>query len=323
MKLPRRAVLQLATAAAALPVTSWVASAESYPARPVHMIVDLPPGLAPDVLARIVGPLLSQRLGQEFVIENKPGAGGNIGAEYVVHAAPDGYTLLVIISGNAAGGALYPNLTFNFARDIAAISFLGYTPFVVVINPSVPVKTIPELIAYAKANPGKLNCASPGAGTAPHLAFELFRMMTGVEIVHVPYRTAYVPDLLGGQVQLAFPAAPAVLGFIRSGKLQTLGVTSATRMAALPDVPTIADSVPGYEGSGWVGVGAPAKTPADIIAKLNKEINAIIGDPAMKERFVALGAEPQLMTAGEFDHLIANAADKWAKVIKFANIKPE
>jgi tripartite-type tricarboxylate transporter receptor subunit TctC len=295
MKLARRAVLQLATAAAALPASAWIAGAESYPARPVHMIVDLPPGLAPDVLARLVGPLLSQRLGGEIVVENKPGAGGNIGAEYVVHAAPDGYTLLVMISGNAAGGALYPNLTFNFAR----------------------------FIAYAKANPGKLNFASPGAGTAPHLAFELFRMMTGVDIVHVPYRTAYVPDLLGDQVQLAFPAVPAVLGFIHSGKLQVLGVTSATRMAALPEVPTIAESVPGYEGSGWVGVGAPAKTPADIVAKLNKEINAIIGDPAMKERFVALGAEPQLMTPANFDKLIANAADKWAKVIKFANIKPE
>ena len=323
MKLPRRAVLQLATAAAALPASAWIAGAESYPARPVHMIVDLPPGLAPDVLARLVGPLLSQRLGGEIVVENKPGAGGNIGAEYVAHAAPDGYTLLVMISGNAAGGALYPNLTFNFARDIAAVAFLGYTPFVVAINPSIPVKTIPELIAHAKANPGKLNFASPGAGTAPHLAFELFRMMTGVDIVHVPYRTAYVPDLLGGQVQLVFAAVPPVLGFIHSGKLQALGVTSATRMAALPDVPTIAESVPGYEGSGWVGIGAPAKTPADIVAKLNKEINAIIGEPAMKARFVALGAEVELMAPAEFDRLIANAADKWAKVIKFANIKPE
>ena len=323
MKLPRREALRIAAAVAALPATVRIVNAESYPARPVHMIVDLPAGLAPDVLARLVGPLLSQRLGEEFVIENKPGAGGNIGAEYVVHAAPDGYTLLVMISGNAAGGALYPNLTFSFARDIAAIAFLGYTPFVVAINPSIPVKTIPELIAYAEANPGKLNFASPGAGTAPHLAFELFRMMTGVEIVHVPYRTAYVPDLLAGQVQLAFPAVPAVLGFIHSGKLQALGVTSATRMAALPDVPTIADSVPGYEGSGWVGVGAPRATPANIVDKLNKEINAIVGDPAMKARFVVLGAEPQLMTPAEFDHLIASAADKWAKVIKFANIKPE
>jgi len=323
MKLPRRSVLQLATASAALPPTSWVASAESYPARPVHMIVDLPPGLAPDVLARLIGPPLSQRLGEEFVIENKPGAGGNIGAEYVVHAAPDGYTLLVIISGNAAGGALYPNLTFNFVRDIAAVAFLGYTPFVVVVNPSLPIKTVPELIAYAKANPGKLNFASPGAGTAPHLAFELFRMMTGVNIVHVPYRASYVPDLLSGQAQLAFAAAPPVLGFIHSGKLQALGVTSATRMVALPDVPAIAESVPDYEGSGWVGVGAPAKTPADVIDKLNKEINAIIGDPAMKARFVALGAEAQPMTPAEFGKLIANAADKWAKVIKFAGIKPE
>ena len=200
------------------------------------MIVDIPAGLAPDVVARLVAPPLSAQLGQQFIIENKPGAGGNVGAEYVIRAAPDGYTLLVMISGNAASAALYPHLDFNFVRDITPIAFMGYTPFVVVVNPSIPAKTLPELIAYAKANPGKLNLASPGAGTAPHLAFELFRMMTGVDIVHVPYRAPYMPDLLGGQVQVAFVAAPPVLGFFKSGKLRALAVTSAARMDALPDV---------------------------------------------------------------------------------------
>jgi len=226
-----------------------------------------------------------------------------------------------MISGNAASAALYPNLTFNFVRDVEAITFLGYTPFVVVVNPSVPAKTIPELIAYAKANPGKLNLASPGAGTAPHLAFELFRMMTGVNIVHVPYRTPYIPDLLGGQVQLAFVAAPTVLGYIQSGKLLALGVTSAQRLEALPNVPTIAESVPGYEGSGWLGLAAPKHTPRDIVGRLNKEVNAVMAAPAMKTRLIGLGVEWTPMSPAEFSSLIADAAAKWAKVIKFANIK--
>jgi tripartite-type tricarboxylate transporter receptor subunit TctC len=272
-------------------------------------------------LARLIGPPLSQQLGQDFVIENKPGAGGNVGAEYVIHAAPDGYTLLMMISGNAANAALYPNLDFNFVRDIAPIAFIGYTPFVVVVHPSIPTKTISELIAYAEANQGKLNFASQGAGTAPHLAFELFRMMTDVNIVHVPYRTSYLPDLLAGQVQLAFATVPPVLGYIRTGKLPALGVTSTKRMEALPDVPPIAETLPGYEGSGWAGVGAPRGTQAEIIDNLNKNINAIISDPALKERFVALGALPETMTPSQFGTLITNAAGKWAKVIAFANIK--
>ena len=284
MKIPRREFLHLGAAAAALSVNCRIAMADSYPSRPVHMIVDVPAGLAPDVLARLVGAPLAQRLGQDFVVEDKPGAGGNIGAEYVIRAAPDGYTLLVMISGNAAGAALYPNLDFNFVRDIAPIAFLGYTPFVIVVHPSVTAKTLSELIAYAKANPGKLNFASQGAGTAPHLAFELFKMMTDVNIVHVPYRTSYLPDLLAGQVQLAFATAPPVLGYIKTGKLGALGVTSMKRMEALPDVPTIAETLPGYEGSGWAGVGAPKGTPAEIIDTLNKNINAIIGDPAMTAR---------------------------------------
>jgi len=321
MKIPRREFLHLGAAAAALSVGCRVSMADTYPSRPVHMIVDVPAGLAPDVLARLVGAPLALRLGQDFVIEDKPGAGGNVGAEYVIRAAPDGYTLLVMISGNAAGAALYPNLAFDFVRDIAPIAFVGYTPFVVVVHPSVTAKTIPELIAYAKANPGKLNFASQGAGTAPHLAFELFRMMTGVNIVHVPYRSSYLPDLLAGQVQLAFATVPPVLGYINTGKLRALGVTSTKAMEVLPDVPAIAESLPGYEGSGWAGVGAPRGTPAEIIDTLNKNINAIIADPAMKARFVAQGAEPETMTPSQFGALIANAAGKWAKVIAFANIK--
>jgi tripartite-type tricarboxylate transporter receptor subunit TctC len=298
-----------------------LARAETYPSRPVHLIVDLPAGLTPDVLARLTAEPLSHRFGQNFVVENMPGAGGNVGAEHVIRAAPDGYTLLVMISGNAANAALYPNLNFNFVRDIAPIAFIGYTPFVVVVNPSITATTIPELVASAKANPGKLNLASQGAGTAPHLAFELFRMMTGVNIVHVPYRTSYLPDLLAGQVQLAFAPAAPVLGYIHTGKLHALGVTSVKPMEALPDVPAIAESLPGYEESGWGGIGAPRGTPADIIDTLNQNINTIITGPAMKARFVALGAVPEAMTPSQFGALIANATEKWAKVIAFAGVR--
>ncbi len=321
MTFSRRIFLHLASATGGLSLMPGLARAETYPSRPVHMIVDIPAGLAPDVLARLVAEPLSHHYGQEFVVENRPGAGGNVGAEYVIRSAPDGYTLLVVISGNAANAALYPNLTFDFVRDIMPVAFLGYTPFVGVVHPSVTAKTLPELIAYAKANPGKLNFASQGAGTAPHLSFELFRMMTGVNIVHVPYRTAYLPDLLAGQVQLAFAPAAPVLGYIHTGKLRALGVTSMKPMAALSDVPPMAETLPGYEGSGWAGVGAPRGTPAEIIDTLNTNINASMADPAMKTRCVALGAEPNPMTASQFGALIASAAEKWAKVINFASIK--
>ncbi|MFZ3309918.1 MAG: tripartite tricarboxylate transporter substrate binding protein [Xanthobacteraceae bacterium] len=321
MTIPRRGFLHLGAAAAALPISSRIAFADTYPSRPVHLIVDIPAGLAPDVLARLVADPLSHRLGQDIVVEDRPGAGGNVGAEYVIRSAPDGYTLLVMISGNAANAALYPKLDFNFARDIVPVAFLGYTPFAVVVHPTIPTKTIPELVAYAKANPGKLNFASQGAGTAPHLAFELFKMMTGVNIVHVPYRVSYLPDLLAGQVQVAFATIPPVLGYVHSGKLRALGVTSLKPMEALPDVPPIAQSLPGYEGSGWAGVGAPRGTPADVIAKLNSSINPIIADPAFKARAIALGAEPEPMTPPQFGALITAAAKKWAKVIAFANIR--
>jgi tripartite-type tricarboxylate transporter receptor subunit TctC len=323
MKVARRHILQLAAGALALPSLSRFARADSYPSRPIHMIVDLPSGLSPDVMARLMGPPLSDRLGQPVVIENRPGAGGNIGAEVVVRSPPDGYTLLVMISGNAANAALYPNLSFNFVHDIAAVAFLGYTPFAMVITPSLSPKTLPEFIAYAKANPGKINMASPGTGTAPHLAGELFKMMTGVDLTHVAYRGNYMPDLLGGQVQVAFISTAPVLGYIASGKLRALGVTSAERLSVLPDVPAIGEVVTGYEGSGWAGIGAPKDTPADIVEKLNKEINAVMANPAMTARLVALGVEPQSMTPAQFGKLIADAADKWAKVIKFANISAE
>jgi len=321
VSLSRRVFFRLAAAASGLPWLPRLSRAETYPSRPVHMIVDVPAGLAPDVLMRLIAEPLSHRLGEDIVVEDKPGAGGNLGAEYVIRAAPDGYTLLVMISGNAANAALYPNLNFDFVRDIAPIAFLGYTPFVVVVHPSVPAQTLTELIAYARANPGKLNYASQGVGTAPHLAFELFRMMTGVAIVHVPYRASYLPDLLAGQVQLAFATVPPVLGYIHGEKLRALGVTSIGRMEVLPVVPPIAEMLPGYEGSGWAGIAAPKGTPGEIIETLNKNINAVIDDPAVKARFVALGALPETMTPSQFAALIANAAGKWAKVIAFANIR--
>jgi tripartite-type tricarboxylate transporter receptor subunit TctC len=322
MHYPRRSFLHLA-GAAVLSALPRGARADAYPTRPVQMIVDLPAGLAPDVAARLIAPPLSQRLGQSVVVENKPGAGGNIGAEYVVRAAPDGYTLLAAISGNAANAALYPKLSFNFARDIAPVAFIGYTPFVLAVTPSFPAQTAAEFIAYAKANPGKINVATAGVGTAPHLAGELFKMLADVNLVHVPYRTNYMPDVLAGQVQAAFVALAPAIGYLRAGKLRGLAVTSAKRLAAVPDIPPLGDVVPGYEGSGWLGIGAPRNTPADIVDKLNKEINAVIAEPAMHERMVGLGIEPEAMTPAQFGKLILEATEKWAKVIKFAKISIE
>ncbi len=322
MKFLRRQFLHLAAGAAALPAISRVARAETYPARPIRIIVDLPAGLAPDVVARLLSQPLSERLGQPVVVENRPGAAGNIGTEYVVRAPADGYTLLMAISGNAINATLYKNLTFNFVHDIAPVALVAVTPYVLVATPSLPAKTIPELIAYAKANPGKINMASPGTGTAPHLAGELFKMMAGIDMVHVPYRSNFIPDLLGGQVQVAFIAVAPVLGNIRSGKLQALAMTSAARLETLPDVPAIKEFVPGYEGSGWLGIGAPKNTPVEIVERLNKEINAVIATSDIKARLIELGAEPAAETPAQFGNLIADATDKWAKVIKFADIKP-
>jgi len=323
MKFHRRRFLHLAGGAAVLPTVPRTARADDYPARPVRLIVDLPAGLAPDVLARLVSDPLAQRLGQPVAVENKPGAAGNIGTEYVVRAAPDGYTLLAAISGNAINASLYHDLTFNFIRDVTPVGFIAFTPFVLVVAPSFPAKTIPEFIAYAKANPGKINLATVGVGSGPHMSGELFKMMTGTDMVEVPYKSNFMPDVLSGQVQGTFAAVAPSGGFIKSAKLRALGVTSATRLAALPDVPAIGEFVPGYEGSGWIGICAPKGTPADVVDKLNKNIDAVIADPAIKARLVELGAEPVEMTPAQFGTLIAEAAEKWAKVIEFAHLKPE
>jgi tripartite-type tricarboxylate transporter receptor subunit TctC len=323
MELPRRKILHLAACAAALPTVAGFAWAQSYPIRPVRIISGFPAGSAADILARVVGQSLSQRIGQPVVTEDRPGAGGNLAAEMVVRSAPDGYTLLLAAVGNAINVPLYPNINFNFVRDIAPVASIGSGDYVMVVNPSIPAKTVSEFIAYAKANPGKVNMASPGNGTAPHVFGELFKMMTGVELVHVPYRASYMPDLLSGQTNVAFPPMPFAIAQIRAGKLRPLAVTSAQRSAALPDVPTVGESVPGYAADGWYGVVAPRGISAEIIKKLNSEINAVIADPAMRPRLVELGISPRAMIPAEFGALIAADTEKWAKVIKVANIKAE
>ncbi len=323
MKLPRRRFLHLAAGAAALPVLPRSARSETYPSRPVHIIVGFPAGLGADIVARLVGQSLSERLGQPFIIDNRPGAGSNIGTEVVIRAPPDGYTLLLATSANTFNATLYDNLNFNFIRDIAPVAGIALAPFVMAVNPSVPAKTVPEFIAYAKANPGKINMASPGIGSANHVFGELFKMMAGVELVHVPYRGNLLPDLLGGQVQVVFIGAQSVIGDVRSGKLRALAVTSATRSEALPDVPPLADFVPGYEASARSGIGAPKNTPTEIIDKLNKEIIAGLTDSAMQTRLADLGLEPMPMTPSDFGKLIAEETEKWGKVIRVANIKPD
>jgi tripartite-type tricarboxylate transporter receptor subunit TctC len=323
MKLPRRRFLHMAAGAAAVPGASRIAMAETYPSRPVRVIVGQPAGYGPDIIARLIGQSLSQRLGQQFVIENRPGAGGTVGTEVVVRAPPDGYTLLWVIASYAFDAALYPNLNFNFIRDIVPVAPAARALFVMVVNPSVPAKTVPEFIAYAKANPGKVNFASAGIGTLNHVAGELFNMMAGVDLVHVPYRSNYTSDLLGGQVQVAFGPILQSIGYIRADKLRALAVTTATRQATLPDIPTLGEFLPSYEASGWQGIGAPKDTPAEIIDRLNKEINAIVTDPQVRARFADIGVDPMSMTPAEFGKFIAEEAEKWGKVIKFANIKPE
>ena len=323
MRVHRRQFLRLATGVAALPALSPMAWAQTYPARPVRLIVGLPAGSAPDIVARLVGQWLSQRLGRNFLVDNRPGAGTNIGTEAVVRAAPDGYTLLLVTAGNAINTSLYQHLTFNFIADIAPVASVGRTPFVMVINPSVPAKTVPEFIAYAKANPGKSNMASPAIGGANHVFGEMFQMMTGTRLVHVPYRGSLFPDLLAGQVQVYFGAIPAVIAYIRGGELRALAVTTANRVDALPGVPTISEFVPGYEASGWLGIGAPKKTPNEIVDKLNKEINAFEADPTMKARLIGFGVEPMSTTPAEFGKFIVAETEKWSKVVKFAGIKAE
>jgi tripartite-type tricarboxylate transporter receptor subunit TctC len=323
MKLPRRQFLHLAAGVAALPAMSRITRAQAYPTRPVRWIVGFPAGGPNDILARLMGQWLSERFGQPFVIENRPGAGTNIATEAVVKAPPDGYTLVSIGPAAAVNASLYEKLNFNFIRDIAPVAGIFRTPLVMEVNPSVPAKTVPEFIAYAKANPGKINMASPGNGSAPHMAGELFKMVAGVNVIHVPYRGegSALTDLLGGQVQLMFPAPAATVEYVRAGKLRALAVTSSTRWEGLPDIPTMADFVPGYEASVWFGVGAPANTPNEIIDKLNKEINAALADPKIKARLAGLGGVTLRLSPAEFGKLIADETENWGKVIRAANIK--
>jgi tripartite-type tricarboxylate transporter receptor subunit TctC len=320
MKLPLRRFLHLATGAAALLALSCSALAQTYPAKPVSLIVTFPAGSGPDIIGRLAGHWLSERLGQQFVIENKPGFGGNIGTEYVVNSAADGYTILMPVSTNAVNATLYPNLSFNFMRDIAPIAGIGKTPFVVVVPPSFPAKTLPEFIAYAKANPGKINMASGGIGSSPHVCGELFQITSGIKLVHVPYRSNYMPDLLAGQVQVVFNPIAQALPLIQEGKLRPLAVTPAKRSAALPDVPSIGEFVPGYDAFGWYGLGAPRNTPAGIINKLSDAMNAALADANSKARLADIGVEPMPLTSAEFAKFIADETDKWAKVIKSVGI---
>ena len=325
MKLARRSFLHLAAGAAALPAVSRMSWAQAYPTRPVRWIVGAPPGGALDIVARLMGQWLSERLGQPFVIENRPGAGTNIGTEAVAKAPPDGYTLLLISTPSAINATLYEKLNFNFIRDIAPVATITSQPFVMVVNPSVPAKTVPEFIAYAKANPGQINMASAGNGTGPHVAGELFKMMAGVDMVHVPYRGSgpALTDLLGAQVQVLFSTMPSSIEHVRSGKLRALAVTTATRAEALPDIPTVADFVPGYEASGWYGVGVPKNTPAEIVDTLNKAINAGFAESKLKARLADLGGTVLAGSPSDFGKLIADETEKWAKVVKFAGLKPE
>jgi tripartite-type tricarboxylate transporter receptor subunit TctC len=325
MKLPRRQLLHLAAGAAALPVVSRIARAQAYPTRPVRLIIGYPPGGASDITARLMGQWLSERLGQPLIIESRPGGGTNIATEAVVHAPPDGYTLLLVAPANAINATLYKKLNFNFIHDIAPVAGLIRFANVMQVNPSVPAKTVPEFIAYAKANPGKLNMASAGNGSTPHVSGELFKMMTGVNMVHVPYRGAALAltDLIGGQVQVMFENPLSSIEFIRTGKLRPLAVTTATRSEVLPDLPTVSDFVPGYEASGWFGVGVPKGTPDEIIDKLNKEINAILADPKAKARFAELGASLMPGSPADFGKFVADETDKWAKVVKFSGARPD
>jgi tripartite-type tricarboxylate transporter receptor subunit TctC len=325
MKLLRRRFLHLTAGAAVLPIAARSAMAQTYPTRPVRIVVGFRPGGPTDFFAHLIGQRLSERLGQTFIIENRSGAGSTVSIGAVADAAPDGYTLLLIGASAAAGVSLYPNLTFNLVRDIAPVSGITREPLVVQVNPSVPATTVAEFITAAKASPGKIVMASVGDGTTPHLAGELFKMMAGVDLLHVPYSDSAhaLTDLLGGQVQVYFGPIAASIGYIRSDKLRALAVTSATRSEALPDIPTVAESLPGYEASGWYGIGAPKNTPVDIIDKLNKEINGVLIDPKTKARLADLGAEPMPMTPADFGIFIAEETEKWGRVIRTANIKAE
>lgn len=323
MQPSRRKFLQLAAGTAALPAASRLVRAQAYPARPVRIIVPFPAGQATDSIARITGQALSMRLGQQFVVENRTGAGGNIGTEAVVRAAPDGYTFLLDSLPNAMNATLYTNLNFDFIHDIAPVATIGGGPYVMVVNSSVPASTVAEFITYAKANPGKVNMASSGVGSASHVFGELFATMTGVTLVHVPYRAGYVADMLGGRVQVVFGSIASSIQYIKAGRLRALAVTTRTRSHALPDIPTLAEFVPGYEASIWYGIGAPRDTPGEVIAKLNREINAIAADPQVQARLAGMGIDPMPMTPAEFGKFVAAEVEKWGGVIRAANLKAE
>jgi tripartite-type tricarboxylate transporter receptor subunit TctC len=324
MKLPRRNFLHLAAGAAAMPAISRFAFAQAYPTRPVHLIESFGAGSSPDIIARLMGQWLSERLGRPFVVDNRSGANGNIATEAVVRASPDGYTLLLIVSAAAINATFYDKLNFHFVRDIAPVASIGRVPFVMEVHPSVPATSVPEFITYAKANPAKINMGSAGIGNLTHMCGELFKMMTGVNLIHVPYRGAQVlTALVAGQVQVYFGPITASIEHIKAGKLRALAVTTATRSAALPDLPTVGEFVPGYEATGWWGIGAPKNTPIDIIERLNKEINMALADAGFRARLADLGNEVLAGSPADFGRLIADETEKWAKVIRAANIKPE
>jgi tripartite-type tricarboxylate transporter receptor subunit TctC len=324
MKLARRDFLSLAAGAAAVPAISRTAQAQPYPSRPVHLVVGVAPGGAVDTFARLMGQWLSQRLGQSFVVDNRPGAGTNIATEAVVRAPGDGHTLLLVAAPNAINATLYDKLSFNFISDIAPVASISRLPLVMVVTPSLPAKTIPEFIAYAKANPGKINMASAGSGSSQHMAGELFKMMAGVDMVHVPYRGAApaLTDLLAGQVQVMFDNLTSSVEHVRGGRLRGLAVTTAARSEALPDLPIVGDFVPGYEASGIYGIGVPKDTPADIVDKLNREINAALADPRIKARLADLGGLILSGTSADFAKVLAEEVEKWGKVVKFSGAKP-
>jgi tripartite-type tricarboxylate transporter receptor subunit TctC len=325
MKLPRRQFLHLAAGAAALPVLPCIARAQAYPSRPVRLVAAFAAGGGVDITARLIGQWLSDRLGQPFVVENRPGAGGNIGTEAVVNAASDGHTVLLATVPNAVNATLYEKLNFNFIRDTAPVAGIIRVPMVILLHPSVPATTVPELIAYAKANPGKVNMASAGTGSAPHMAGELFNFMAGVNMVHVPYRGQgpALSDLLGGQVQVYFATTPGTSDFVRTGKLRALAVTTATGAEVFSKLPKVGDFVGGYEASQWYGMAAPKNTPVEIVDRLNREINAALTDPRMRAKFAEIGGEPLAGSPSEFGRLIAEETDKWGKVVKFTGLKPE
>ena len=319
----RREFLHLAAGATALTLAPRRARALDYPTRPPHIVVGFPPGLSPDIIARLVAQSVSERLGQQFIVDNRPGAASNIGTEFVARATPDGYTLLLIVSANAINATLYQHLNFNFARDLTPVASIGRTPFVIVVNPDFGVKSVPELIAYAKANPGKLNVASAGVGTGPHVACELFKIMTGTDMVQVPYKGSYMTDLLGGQIPLAFAPIVQIIADVRAGKLLAIGVTTPTRSDAAPEIPAIAEFVPGYAAAGWYGMCAPTGTPDEIIEKLNAAISAAVTDPALKTKLLGQGVETVAMPVNEFKNYVTDEIAKYAKVIATAGMKAD